>query len=179
MIFHKKTTVHHFLWTYFTKVWSWIPLMCFPLFAQTWIKLVSLKMSGWIQWKLGPVVRNVQLFAFSRALNPPVAFESPIPCRNVYRSVLKTTPLTLKTAVIGSSLCQKAREKAQTHHFSFSMHSANMSSSWKSIKTVQKCFVSVSVWRNEEQIHQLIDWLSHCVWLQNSSHDQTLFLLCG
>lgn len=93
---------------------------------------------------------------FHRALNPPFAFESPNPCRNVYRSVLKTTLLTLKTAVIGSSFCQKAREKAQTHHFSFSVHSANMSSPWKIIKTAQKCSVSASVWRNEEQIHELI-----------------------
>lgn len=49
---------------------------------------------------------------------PPVAFERPNPRRNVYRSVLKTTPLTPKTAAIGSGRCQNG-EKAQSHHFSF------------------------------------------------------------
>lgn len=65
---------------------------------------------------------------------------------------MKTTLLTLKTAVIVSSLCQKAQEKAQTHHFSFSEHPANMSSDWKNNQTAEKC----TVLGNEEQIHEVI-----------------------
>lgn len=69
---------------------------------------------------------------------------------------MKTTLLTLKTAVIVSSLCQKAQENAQTHHFSFSEHPANMSSDWKNNQTAEKCTVSVSGLGNEEQIHEVI-----------------------
>lgn len=132
--------------------------MCFPIYAQA-LNIVGLGNFKNI-WMNSREVKSSGLWSemcsslHFPALNPPVAFESPNLRRNVYRSVLKTTLLTLKTAVIGSGLCQKAWKKAQTHHFSvFSpIHSANMSSCWKSSKLLNNAlFVN-----NEEHVHELI-----------------------
>lgn len=90
---------------------------------------------------------------------PPVAFEGPNPRRNVYRSVLKTTPLTLKTAAIGSGHCQK---RESTHKptilvfflsFFFSrLPSSNMSSLWKiSVKRPETVYEHFSVCTQKEK----------------------------
>lgn len=134
-------------------------------------------MSGWIKWKLSPVVGNVQLCAFSRASNPPVAFQSPNPRSNVYRSVLKTTPLTLKTAVIGSSLCQEEQEKAQTHHFSF-FHAFKPTCPLpgKSSKLLKNALFQ---FLKEEMKNRHMSWLLLSVRLQSDFQEQTPFPPCG
>lgn len=96
--------------------------------------------------------QNVQLFAFSRTLNPPVAFESPNPCRNVYRSALKTTPLTLKTAVIEARLCQRKGRKHKSAILVFPCIQPTCRLPGESPKLLQKCVVSES----QDQIYELI-----------------------
>lgn len=140
--------------------------MCLPTYAQ------ALNILGWSWFLLKKKVwmnkvkaqscgQNVQLFAFSRTLNPPVAFESPNPCRNVYRSALKTTPLTLKTAVIEARLCQKKGRKHKSAILVFPCIQPTCRLPGESPKLLKNAsFQSLKT--------RYMSWLLHCVWLQSS-----------
>lgn len=145
-------------------VLHWIPTICFPIYAQA-LNIVGLRNFKNI-WMNSREVKSSGLWSemcsslHFPALNPPVAFESPNLRRNVYRSVLKTTLLTLKTAVIGSGLCQKAWRKAQTHHFSvffppYIQATCPLAGNHQNCSTMLCNSYSVCM-KNEEHVHELI-----------------------
>lgn len=79
--FMGKASVSYFLWTCFPRVEKTgslsSPLLRLCRLSAYFASAVLMK------WELGAVVRNVQQFAFSRSLNPPVVFFVPSqnPCR--------------------------------------------------------------------------------------------------